>query len=75
MIQTEDDELIQVLKEKLGAKTKIEVLRQALALLDEVIEKRYRIEQWKKVAKIVGSSGLAVGKEFKYKNRFDKLDK
>lgn len=73
MIQEDDENRIENLKEKMGAKTKIEVVRTALSLLEDSVSKAERIKRWQKAAKIVGSSGLKVLKEFKTSSRFKKL--
>ena len=73
MIQNEDNEKIEQLRDKLGVKTKIEVLRTALILLEEKIIKEARIKRWQKAAKLVGGTGLEVMKEFQTKKRFEKL--
>lgn len=73
MIQLEDDQKIEELKLKLGAKTKIEVLRSALILLEEKLTKDARIKRWQKAAKIVGSTSMKVQKEFQNKKRFENL--
>jgi hypothetical protein len=73
MIQLEDDSRIEAIKEQTGVKTKIEVVRRALALLEEQIERQKRIQRWEKAARIVGKSGLDVLKDFSTKNRFKKL--
>lgn len=73
MIKDEDNYKIEELKEKIGAKTKIEVLRFALLLLEEKVKKEERIKRWQKAAKIVGSSSMEVLKDFQTKNRFENL--
>ena len=73
MIQLADDSMIEDLKKKTGAKTKIDVVRQALNLLKADVVRRERIKRWQKAAKIVGSSGLEVLREFQYADRFEKL--
>lgn len=73
MIQTEDELQILKLKEKMGAKTKIEVLRKALDLLEAELKHQEKIERWMKSAKIVKDSGLEVLKEFETKSRFKNL--
>lgn len=69
-IQKEDDAKIEVLKKRLGLKTKIEVVRSALRLLEAEASRTLRIERWKKAAKIVGNSGIEVLNEFSNPNRF-----
>lgn len=64
MIQEKDDEKIEELKEKLGAKTKIEIVRNALDLLDQKISREMRIKKWKLAAQRVAESSKNVLKEF-----------
>lgn len=73
MIQEKDNEKIEELKKKLGMKTKIEVLRTALVLLEEKLSKEARINRWKKASKIVGTSDMEVLKEFQTEKRFENL--
>jgi hypothetical protein len=73
MIQIEDDARIERLKEKMGAKTKIDVVRTALKLLEAEVSRSERIKRWEKAAKLVGKSGLAVLKEFQTTDRFKNL--
>lgn len=73
MIQEEDNEKIEVLKERMGAKTKIEVLRSALTLLEEKVSREDRIKRWKKAALAVGLSDMEVLREFQTKKRFEGL--
>lgn len=73
MIQIEDDARIEKLKEKMGAKTKIDVVRKALKLLEADVSKAERIKRWEKSAKLVGKSGIEVLKEFQTVDRFKKL--
>ena len=72
-IKTEDDERLLLLKEQTKSKSKVDVIRKALSLLELDINKKERIKRWKKAAAIVGDSSLEVLHEFKTKNRFDKL--
>jgi hypothetical protein len=73
MIQIEDNDRIEELKERLGARTKIEVLRTALTLLEADVDRMERVQQWKNAVKVVGSSGLESLREFQTKKRFKKL--
>jgi hypothetical protein len=73
MIQIEDDERIESLKKRLGAKTKIDIVRSALKLLEEDTSRIERIKRWERAAKIVGKSGLEVLKAFQTSDRFTKL--
>jgi hypothetical protein len=73
MIQAEDDKRIEALKARTGAKSKVDVVRAALALLEADVARAEKIEQWKRAARLVGDSGLEVLKEFQTKDRFKNL--
>ena len=64
MIQPEDDNRIESLKEKTGARSKVDVVRAALTLLEEDVKRSERVKRWERAAKVVGKSGLDVLKEF-----------
>jgi hypothetical protein len=72
-IQKEDDIKIEILKKQFGFKTKIEVVRSALNLLEAEGLRQARITRWKRAAKIVGTSGLEVLKEFSNPKRFKNI--
>ena len=73
MIQTQDNDKIEELKARLGVKTKIEVLRSALILLEEKLSKEERVKRWQKASRIVGTSSMDILKEFQTAQRFEKL--
>ena len=60
MIQTQDNDKIEELKARLGVKTKIEVLRSALILLEEKLSKEERVKRWQKASRIVGTSSMDI---------------
>ncbi len=73
MIQPEDDNRIEILKEKTGAKSKVDVVRTALSLLEADVKRAERVKRWERAAKIIGKSGLDVLKEFRTTDRFKNL--
>lgn len=73
MIQLNDEKKIDELKEKLQAKTKIEVVRAGLDLLEKEVNRREKIENWKRVAALVSSSSKEVNLEFQKHSRLKKL--
>lgn len=73
MIQPQDNDKIEELKAKLGVKTKIEVLRSALVLLEEKLSKEARVKRWQTASRIVGNSSMDILKEFQTAQRFKKL--
>ena len=73
MIQTQDNDKIEELKARLGVKTKIEVLRSALILLEEKLSKEARVKRWQSASRLVGNSSMDILKEFQTVQRFEKL--
>jgi hypothetical protein len=73
MIQSKDNDKIEELKAKLGVKTKIEVFRLALVLLEEKLSKEARVKRWQSASRIVGNSSMDILKEFQTVQRFEKL--
>lgn len=73
MIQQDDDTRIEKLKKQIGAKSKVDVVRAALTLLEADVSKTERIARWERAAKVVGRSGMNILKDFQNKKRFEKL--
>lgn len=72
MLQDADDTTIQKLKILMGARTKIEVVRQALRLLAQRIDHQKKIAQWKKAARMASSASYKVLQEFQPYSRLKK---
>ncbi len=68
-IQEDDEQRIEELKAKTGAKTKIDVLRMALALLEQEIERQTRVAQWRKAVGLVGDSSREATAAFRKHSR------
>jgi hypothetical protein len=73
MIQLYDEKKIDSLKLKLGAKTKIEVVRAGLILLEREVDRNEKAERWKKVAALVAESGREVNLEFQKHSRIKRI--
>jgi hypothetical protein len=74
MLQEADAERIETLKKRLGARTKIEVVRSALDLLERAAEKTERVARWRKAAKTVAAESRRVSHEFRRHSRLRRLD-
>jgi len=72
-IQIEDEEKIEALKTKMGAKTKTEVVRKALEVLEADLQRKQKIQRWMRAAKIVADSDSEIMQEFQIKDRFKNL--
>jgi hypothetical protein len=64
MLMESDDHTIEQLKKRMGAKTKVEVVRAALAMLSDEVEKQERIKRWKRAADAAKESSLEVMRDF-----------
>lgn len=64
MLQNHDDEKIEKIKKQMGCRTKIDVIREGLKLLEQKIERQEKIEQWKRAARLAAKSSLEVLREF-----------
>jgi hypothetical protein len=74
MLQEADAERIETLKKRLDARTKIDVVRLALDLLERDAEKAERVARWRKAAKLVGRESRKVLREFQRHSRLRRLD-
>jgi hypothetical protein len=74
MLQEADAARIETLKRRIGARTKIEVVRSALDLLERDAERADRIARWRKAAKMVARESRTVLREFQRHSRFARLD-
>ncbi len=66
MIQLADDKRIEDLKRRLHAKTKVEVLRSALDLLEKELSKIEKSVRWKKAARLVSASSREALEDFSH---------
>lgn len=74
MLQEADASRIESLKKRLGARTKIDVVRSALDLLERDAERAERIARWRKAVKLVAGESRAVLREFQRHSRLARLD-
>jgi hypothetical protein len=74
MLQEADAERIEMLKKRLGAPTKIEVVRSALDLLERSTERRERVRRWERAAKLVADESRAVQRDFRPHSYLKRLD-
>lgn len=74
-IQPEDDRRLKSLKKPLKAKSKVDVLRRGLDLLEEEVCRCKRVQRWKKAAALVSKQSAKVQQEFQKHSRLKKLKK
>lgn len=69
MIQLDDENKINDLKERLQAKTKIEVVRAGLRLLEKEVSRREKAQRWRRAAANVAQGSKEVNLEFQKYSR------
>jgi hypothetical protein len=74
MLQDADAARIETLKERLGARTKIEVVRSALGLLERDADRIDRVARWQRAARMVATESRRVSREFRRHSRLRRLD-
>jgi hypothetical protein len=74
MLQDADDARIVLLKKRLRARTKIEVVRSALDLLERDAERAERVAKWRRAARRVARESRAALRDFRPKSRLHRLD-
>ena len=74
MLQEADAARIEMLKKRVGARTKIEVVRSALDLLERSAEREERMARWRRAAKMVARESRTVLREFQRHSRLSRLD-
>jgi Arc/MetJ-type ribon-helix-helix transcriptional regulator len=73
MIQEDDNRRIEELKKRLSARSKVDVVRAGLALLEREAERQARVERWRRAARLAGPSSRAVNAEFRQHSRLKKV--
>lgn len=74
MLQEADADRIEALKKRLGAPTKIAVVRSALDLLERDAERTERVARWRKAARMAASESRKVSRELQRHSRLARLD-
>ena len=72
MIQDDDDRRIEDLKQRIGVRTKVDVLRAGLALLERDAARRARVAGWRQAARAAAASSREVNAEFRRHARLRK---
>ena len=65
MLRDDDDRRIERLKRRIGAPSKVQVVRSALDLLEARADREERIVRWRHAARLVAESSADVNREFR----------
>ena len=74
MLQDADSERIDALKKRIGARTKIEVVRTALDLLERRAERAEKVKRWRRAAKLAAGESRAVNRAFRAGTRLRRTE-
>ena len=69
MIQQDDDRRIEALKKRLHARSKVDVVRAGLRLLEQEAERHAKIGRWRGAVRLATSSSRVVNAEFRTHTR------
>jgi hypothetical protein len=72
MIQEDDDRRIEDLKGRIGVRTKVDVVRAGLALLEREADRQARVAGWRRAARAATASSRDVNAEFRRNTRLRK---
>jgi hypothetical protein len=73
MLQEADDQRIEALKKRLAARTKIDVVRTALDLLEREVERAARMARWRRAVELAAPESRAALQDFRSGSRLDKV--
>ena len=73
MIQEHDDRRIENLKKRLGVRTKVDVVRAGLGLLEREAERQARVVRWQRAARAAAASSRTVNAGFRAHTRLKDL--
>jgi hypothetical protein len=74
MLQEADAQRIEMLKKRTGARTKIDVVRSALDLLERSTERSERVRRWTRAVGLVARESRTVQADFRRRSRLRRLD-
>ena len=74
MLQEADARRIEMLKKRLGARTKVDVVRTALDMLERDAERTDRVRRWERAVRLAKSESRRAAKDFRPYSRLKRLD-
>ena len=69
MLREEDDRRIEALRKRLGTRTKVDVVRTALRLLELDAERAERVARWRRAVKVAGGESRRALRDFRAHSR------
>lgn len=72
MIQDQDDQRIERLKTRLGVRTKIDIVRAGLDLLEDRTNRDARVARWHRAVRLAAPTSRTVNAEFRAHSRLNR---
>lgn len=74
MLREDDDRRIERLKRRIGAPSKVQVVRSALGLLEAQADRAEKIARWRKLVPLLAESSAEVNRDFQPHSRLRRDD-
>lgn len=74
MLQEADAQRIEMLKKRLGARSKVDVVRTALDMLERDAERTDRVRRWERAVRLAKGESRRAGKDFRAHSRLKRFD-
>lgn len=74
MLQEDDARRIESLKKRIGVRTKVDVVRAGLDMLERAAERTERIRRWERAVRLVGSESRRALRDFQSHSRLARVD-
>ncbi|OGU21934.1 MAG: hypothetical protein A3K13_04360 [Gemmatimonadetes bacterium RIFCSPLOWO2_12_FULL_68_9] len=71
MLREEDDRRIEALRKRLGTRTKVDVVRTALRLLELDAERAERVARWRRAVRVAGGESRRALRDFRAHSRLN----
>lgn len=69
MLQEADDRRIEALRKRLGTRTKVDVVRTALRLLEQDAERAERVARWRRAVRVAAGESRRALRDFRPHSR------
>lgn len=74
MLQPADARRIESLKKRLGARSKVDVVRTALDMLERDAERAERVQRWERAVRLAAAESRRASRDFRKHSRLKRID-
>ena len=73
MLQEDDARRIESLKKRIGVRTKVDVVRAGLDMLERAAERAERVQRWERAVRLAGGESRRALRDFRKHNRVSRI--